>query len=174
MFISRKISFRSRLSLGLQYSYLGDRIKAATTQTPVAGQSALFSYYAAAPQKTHFDRFHFIELPLGYSWQIHKSNSHYVSLDGGPSIDYLLGTNALTYDTSFSGVYFHDKSLFTKAHLNMTMGMSYHFTASKNFEWRIGPQFSFDLTRVIKTDLDRRKYFLYGGIDARMFFRKKN
>ncbi len=175
--IRKEISPRSKLSAGLQYVYLGDRIKKATTQTQSgvqqSGSSALLSYYRAVPQKAYTDHFHFIELPLIYSWRINKNNKHFLSLNAGASIGYLLTANALTYDTSFGGIYFHDKSLFTRSHLNMESGISYHFAAAKKFEWSIGPQFSFDISKIIKSDVDKRKYFLYGGIDTKIFFEKK-
>jgi hypothetical protein len=174
----KEISRRSKLSAGLQYAYLGDRIKAAATQTQTGTQqsnssSGLVSYYRAVPQKTYIDRFHFIELPVTYSWRINRNTKHFPSLNAGASMGYLLATNALTYDTSFGGIYFHDKSFFAKTHLNMISGISYHFATAKKFEWSIGPQFSFDISKIIKSNSDKRKYFLYGGIEARIFFEKK-
>lgn len=178
MVIKKEVSLRSKVSAGLQYAYLGDRIKAATTQTQIGYQqsnasSGLFSYYRAAPQKEYTNRFHFIELPVAYSWRVNKNNKHFLSLNAGASIGYLLSTNAFAYDTSFGGIYFHNKSLFTRTHANVMSSISYHFASAKKFEWSIGPQFSFDLTRAIKSDVDKRKYFLYGGIDTRIFFDKK-
>jgi hypothetical protein len=176
--INKEISVRSKIAVGLQYAYLGDRIKVATAQIQTGTQqsnssSSLFSYYRAIPQKAHTDHFHFIELPLTYGWRINRNDNHFISLNAGTSIGYMFSTNALTYDTSFGGIYFHDKSLFAKQHFNLVSGISYHFATAKKFEWSIGPQFSFDLSRIIKSDLDRRKYFLYGGIDSRIFFEKK-
>ncbi len=176
--VKKEISARSNISVGLQYAYLGDRIKVATAQTQTGTQqsnssSGLSSYYRAVPQKAHTDHFHFIALPLMYSWRINRNDKHFISLNAGASIGYMLSTNALTYDTSFGGVYFHDKSLFAKQHFNLVSGISYHSAIAKKFEWSIGPQFSFDLSRIIKSDLDRRKYFLYGGFDSRVFFAKK-
>ncbi len=40
-------------------------------------------------------------------------------------------------------------------------------------DFSIGPQVSFDVSKVFKSDLDKRKYLLYTGIDARVFFEKK-
>jgi hypothetical protein len=176
--IRKEISRRSKLSAGLQYAYLGDRIKAATTQTQTGTQqsnssSGLFSYYRAIPQKTYTDRFHFIELPVTYSWRINRNTKHFLSLNVGTSMGYVFATNALTYDTSFGGIYFHNKSFFAKTHLNMISGISYHLAAAKKLEWSIGPQFSFDISKIIKSNSDKRKYFLFGGIDARIFFEKK-
>jgi len=177
--IKKQVSPKSNLSAGLQYAYLGDRIKTETSLTQSPSQQnpsvASFSYYRAVPQQTREDRFHFIELPLLYHWRMSKNDKRFISLDLGASPGYLLTTNALIYDTTYAGIYFHDKSLFTKIHLNLVSAISYHVAGANGFEWSIGPQFSFDLSRIIKSDIDQRKYFLYGGIDTRMFFeRKKN
>ena len=176
--IKKEISARSQIAVGLQYAYLGDRIKVATAQTQTGTQqsnsaSGLFSYYRAIPQKAHTDHFHFIEMPLVYGWQINRKDRHFISLNAGASIGYMLSTNGLAYDTSSGGIYFHDRSLFAKQHFNLVSGISYHSAIAKKFDWSIGPQFSFDLSRIISSDLDRRKYLLYGGIDSRVFFEKK-
>jgi hypothetical protein len=71
------------------------------------------------------------------------------------------------------GIYYDNKNVVTKAHFNFTSGVSYQFKNKKNLEFSIGPQFSFDVTKVFKSDLDKRKYFLYTGIDARILFEKK-
>jgi hypothetical protein len=50
-------------------------------------------------------------------------------------------------------------------------GGAYHMTTTKT-EFAIGPQFSFDLTKLINSDVDKRKYFLFVGVDTRIFFDK--
>jgi Outer membrane protein beta-barrel domain len=174
-FVKKNISPRSSISVGLTYDYLADRIKTGSRQTNTqpSNISGISSYYRGAPQNEYTDRFHFIELPVIYDWRITKNSGKFLSLSVGSSVSYLLATNALVYDTTLGGIYFHDKDLFTKTHVNVISGASYHSGERKNFGWSIGPQFSFDLTRLIKTGIDRRKYFLYSGIDARIFFGKK-
>ncbi len=173
--VRKNISSRSSVSIGLGYAYLADRIKTGSKSdsTIQLDNSTASFYYRGIPQKTYTDRFHFIELPVIYNWRMTGNPNHFLSLDLGVSASYLLATNALVYDTAFRGIYFHDKSLFTKAHINIMSGISYYFGGGKSFGWSIGPQFSFDVSRLIKTDIDKRRYFLYCGIDARMFFEKK-
>ncbi|HEV8284224.1 MAG TPA: porin family protein [Chitinophagaceae bacterium] len=166
----KNISPHSSLELGLGYSYMADRIKIGNSQ--FTNQSN-YAYYSAIPQTTYTDRFHFIELPVIYDWRISKNPSRFLSLNVGASAAYLLSSNALVYDSTLMGTYSYKTSAFTKAHVNFMSGISYHFITSENFEWSIGPQFSFDISRLIKSDVDRRKYILYGGIDSRLFFEKK-
>jgi len=168
----KNISKRSSLSVGLGYSQLADKIEIGTNQGSSQSSMAL-SYYSGSPQQTHTDHFHFIELPLSYNWRVTNNADRFLSLNAGISPSYLLATNALVYDTTMGGIYYDNKDFVTKAHFNFTSGVSYQFKNKKNLEFSIGPQFSFDMTKVFKSDLDKRKYFLYTGIDARIFFEKK-
>jgi hypothetical protein len=168
----KNISKRSSLSAGLGYSYLADKIKIGTNQATSQSSMALY-YYSGSPQQTHTDHFHFVELPLTYNWRVTNNADHFLSLNAGISPSYLLATNALLYDTAMGGIYYHIKDQITKAHFNFISGISYQFRNAKNLEFSVGPQFSFDVTKVFKSDLDKRKYFLYTGLDARVFFQKK-
>jgi len=168
----KNISKRSSLSAGLGYTYLADKIQVGTTQASAQSFSALYYYYGS-PQQTHTDHFHFIELPLSYNWRVTNNADRFLSLSAGVSPSYLFATNALVYDTSMGGIYYHNKNLVAKAHFNFISGVSYQFKNKKNLEFVVGPQFSFDITKAFKTDLDKRKYFLYTGIGVSMFFEKK-
>jgi hypothetical protein len=170
----KNISKRSSLSAGLGYSYLADKMKVGTTQGQTQSQSAFsLSYYSGPPQQTYTDHFHFIELPLSFNWRATNNTDHFLSLNAGVSPSYLLATNALLYDTAAGGSYYHDKDLVRKAQFNFTTGISYQFKNKRSLEFSIGPQVSFDVSKVFKSDLDKRNYFLYTGIDARVFFEKK-
>jgi hypothetical protein len=167
---------RSSLSVGLNYVYYSDKIKVGTQQNAtlvLAGAYNVSSYYAASPQKEFTEHFHFIELPILYTWRMGHNEKHFLSLDAGVSIAYLMSTNALIYDTAASGVYYHNNDLIAKTHFNIIPGISYHLINAKGLEFAIGPQFSFDMTRAIKSDFDKRNYFLYAGISASLFFEKK-
>jgi hypothetical protein len=170
----KSISKRSSLSVGLGYSYLADKIKVGAAPGGTQSQSAFsLSYYTGAPQQTYTDHFHFIELPLSYNWRVTNNTDHFLSLNAGVSPSYLLATNALLYDTAAGGIYYHNKDLITKTQFNFFTGISYQFKNKKSLEFSIGPQVSFDVSKVFKSDLDKRNYFLYTGIDARVFFEKK-
>jgi hypothetical protein len=167
-----EISHRSSMSVGLMYAYMADKIKIGQgggyNQSSASSRPA---YYAATPQNTYTEHFHFIELPLSYDWRMTKNSSRYFSLTGGMSGSYLVSTNALVYDTAQHGIYYQDNSLFTRMHFNLMAGTAYHVSTTKT-EFAIGPKFSFDLTKLINSDVDKRKYFLYVGLDTRLFFER--
>jgi hypothetical protein len=122
----KNISKRSSLSMGLGYAYLADKITIGTNQAAAQSFSAMW-YYAGSPQQTHTDHFHFLELPLIYNWRVTNNSDHFLSLSAGVSPSYLLATNALLYDTTMGGIYYHSKDLITKAHFNFISGISYQF-----------------------------------------------
>lgn len=169
------ISKRSSLLTGISYNYLADKIKTGTKQNTtllIANSYNAGTYYTSTSQKEFTDRFHFVEIPLIYDWRITGNKDHFLSVNSGISAAWLLCSNALVYDTSAGGIYYHNNNVLNRTHINFTSGLAWHFS-KKQFEYIIGPQFSFDLVRNINSDLDNRKYFLYSGIDARMFLNKK-
>ncbi|MFI5185864.1 MAG: porin family protein [Chitinophagales bacterium] len=173
--VSKKLTKHSSLSIGIGYTYLSDRIKTGAKQTNNSQVNYLLNvsaYYGGNAQETFTDRFHFIELPIIYDWRITRNTNHFLSFYAGTSITYLISTNALIYDTVAGGVYYHNKNLFNRTGINLISGLSYHFTA-KNFEFNIGPQLSSGLNKIIKSDLDKRKYILYSGVDATIFLKKR-
>ena len=174
--LKKNLTRRSSLSMSINYAYLADKIKIGTRQnvSPQGNNfNSITSYYNSIRLKTFTDHFHFIELPIMYDWRITGNLNHFISLDIGMSIAYLISTNAVVYDTISGGIYYHDKDLFNKTHINFMSGLSYHSIGKRSFEWSIEPQFSFDVTRIFKSNLDTRKYFLYTGIGATIFFEKQ-
>jgi hypothetical protein len=170
--IKNEISERGSMSVGLRYAYLADKIKVGQSGAYTQFSGSRSSYYAATPQNTYTEHFHFIELPLSYDWRMTKNSNRYFSLTGGMSGSYLVSTNALVYDTAQHGIYYQDNSLFSRMHVNLMAGTAYHVSTTRT-EFAIGPQFSFDLTKLIDSDVDKRKYFLYIGLDTRIFFEKE-
>lgn len=182
----KNLSPRSSLSVGLSYSYLADKIEVGARQYTSSSQnqnsslSAAFAYYAnVSPQQSssssnsYTDQFHFIELPVIYHWRMTNNSERFLSLNLGLSPAYLLSTNALVYDTAFGGIYYSNKNLIQKTHFNIVSGLSYQFGISRDIRVSLGPQFSFDLTKIFKSGFDERKYFLFTGINAGVFFDKK-
>ncbi|HET9826538.1 MAG TPA: outer membrane beta-barrel protein [Chitinophagaceae bacterium] len=172
--VKRQLSDRSSLSAGLTYSDLADKIKVGPRQTFGQPSNASRAAYSAAAQRSYTDGFHFIELPFIYDWRMTKKGGHYFSLNGGASMSYLVSTNALVYDTAQHGIYYHDNSLFNRPHLNFLAGICYHFARARNVELSTGPQFSFDVRKLIDSDVDKRKYFFYIGLNTRVFFDRVN
>lgn len=166
--LSKRISF----STGLLYAYHSDRIRIGmmNSSTPLQNfnQTYVSPYYRGGPPKNYTDNYHFIELPMMFNWRISENQKRFLSLNMGPSVSYLFKTNALVYDPSLGGFYYHDKSMINKLHLGFNTGASFHLIDKKGKEWTLGPRFSFDTKKVFKTPYEERNYFIYAGINIGM------
>lgn len=179
-----KLTERSSLLTGLRYTYLSETIRVGSyTDTVIASsynQTAnglqvrtVNGYYG--PQ-THRRRnnYHFIELPVSYQVQLNKGKKMQVLWNGGLSAGYLLTTNAVVYDTAARGIYYKDKKAFNKLHLNVISGLSFRFGDKNKLQWSVGPEFSMDMTRLLKYDVIlKQRYLLYGGLTARFILPAK-
>ncbi|MBL7741385.1 MAG: hypothetical protein JNK14_19325 [Chitinophagaceae bacterium] len=176
----KQVSKRSRIAAGLQYAYASNRISVGTAvDTTIVLQSNATSsladlrvekLYSGAQKNDYTNRYHFIRVPFMYHWQINKGKLP-VELNAGAGISYLVRTNALVYSRSLGGIYYEDKHAFNKLHWDLSTGLSFRLKAKNNQEWVIGPQLSFDMTRLVKED--NKQYLMYGGIQARWLFPSK-
>jgi hypothetical protein len=175
-----KVSKRSSFSAGLQYAYSSNRIKIGTvtdtavvlSQTNDASQTRVNvdKLYSGTPQNNYTNSYHFIQLPVSYQWQVNKSKKWPIRLNATAAVGYLLSTNALLYDGALGGIYYKDKNAYNKMHFNLGAGLSFGWLAKNGGEWVIGPDLSFDMTRLIKHD---QQYLMFGGVNTKWFFPKK-
>lgn len=177
-----QISERSRFSTGLQYAYISNRIKTGAKQDTtiqVQAQSnnnfsstiRVNGIYRGTQQNNYSNRYHFIQIPLWYHWQINKGEKLPIQWNVGVSVGYMFATNALVYNSGYSGIYYRDKDAFTKTHFNLGTGLSFRIKSKNRMEWVIGPELSFDMSPQMKNS--NKQYLLYGGIDTKLFFLKK-
>ena len=175
-----KISKRSSFISGLQYGYYSNKIQVGTyADTTVVvnnsySQSVRFdAIYRGTSQKNYNNRFHFIQIPIQYQWQLNKGVKLPILWSIGASAGYLLATNGLVYDTTASGIYYRDNAAFNKFQLNLTTGFSLRFGSKSKVQWSLGPELSLGMNKLMKDDYTKKQYPMYGGITGRVFFQKK-
>ncbi|HEX2848285.1 MAG TPA: outer membrane beta-barrel protein [Chitinophagaceae bacterium] len=175
------ISKRSSIVSGLQYQYLSTNIRtgsyrntALTFDNYASQPVSVRSSYQAGLQKTFTNRFHYLQIPLEFQWQVNKGNKMPVLVHAGMSAGYLLTTNALVYDSLQGGIYYHDKNAFNHFQLSFNTGLAFRFGNNKAFQWNIGPEASMGLRSQVKEEYDKKQYPLYLGIRARLYWPKKN
>lgn len=172
---------KSSLSFGLRYAMMSERLEIGTFQDTVyrsssfqSSNSAINGAYGGAKQKRYSGRYHFLELPVLYHLQLNRGKKVPISWNGGLSVSYMLGTNALVYDTAGGGIYYRNSDLFNKLHLNLLTGVFFRFGAADKWQWSIGPEFSMDLRRLMKQDpFTEKRYLMYGGVTARFMLPRK-
>jgi hypothetical protein len=84
-------------------------------------------------------------------------------------LGYLVKTNALIYNPSLGGIYYHDRKAFNRLHFGLNTGLLYSVKL-KNSELQVGPVLSMDMTQMIKKNFDTRGYLMSGGINVRYIF----
>jgi hypothetical protein len=176
-----QLSKRSSISAGLQYAYSSNRIKvgaatdtAARLLSNVNGFSSVSDVnrlYRGAQENNYTNKYHFIRLPLSWHLQINKGKKVPIQWNAGIAGSYLFTTNALVYNNSLGGIYYQDKKAFNKMHFDLGTGISFRFKTKNGSEWAIGPELSFDMSRLVKDD--NKQYLMFGGIHAKMFLPKK-
>lgn len=158
----KKLSPRSTVSAGLQYSQQ-------TTKIKTGGYDNYNSFYRGEPDREYTNRFHFISLPLQYHRQINKATASLpITWDVGITLSRMVSTNGLVYNISSGGTYYQDKDMFNKTHVDMATGFSLHFTSGKKWQWSVGPVAYFDLSRLHADSYHERQYLFMGGLRARL------
>jgi len=174
------ISKRSSIVSGLQYQYQSNNIRTGSYRNT----ALIFNNYASQPvsvrssyqaglQKTFTNRFHYLQIPLGFQWQVNKGNKTPILLNAGLSAGYLLTSNSLVYDSLQGGIYYHDKNAFNRFQLSFNTGVAFRFGNNKAFQWSIGPEASMGLRSQVKEEYDKKQYPLYLGIRAGLYLPKK-
>ena len=174
IFADINLSKRSSLSTGLRYVYMSEKLNVGHyTNTPiVSGYSNGFTggYYQGNPKASFTDEYHFIELPLTYQLKLNRGNKTSVFWNTGISTSYLISATSLLYDTAAGGIYYKALNEITRIHFNLTTGFTIRFGNRSRMPWSVGPDLSFDMSKLLKQDLyTEKRYLLYGGISARIF-----
>jgi hypothetical protein len=82
----------------------------------------------------------------------------------------MIGSNALVYDTAFSGIYYKDRSVLQRFQVSATSALSIELGSRKGPRWSIGPELRMQLTPLTNSVYDNRQYLMYGGVRARLLW----
>jgi hypothetical protein len=167
-FIGRSLSKRVSFSAGINYRYYstvihtgGQDSLSAAYPGPVLFNAAN-GFYQAGNEIAYVNQYHFLELPLAIKFQLNKSIKMPVVLEEGLSVSYLLSSNALYYDPQ-SNVYYKDNQLLNKTQLNTSTAIMVGFHIRQH-ELRLGPQFEYGLTNLMKSGAVSPEHLLYWGL----------
>jgi hypothetical protein len=181
MLAEKKLSKRSSLDLGVQYSYYSDHIKVGSRTDSLLRIVNYYSadlfvsgFYMNTSANNYVNHYHFIELPVNYHFLLIDGKQNSFSWDLGFSIGRLLSTNTLVFDTTNQGVYFTDKNLFRKIQADLTTGFSISFNKHKPVQWVIGPKVQLGLINIYKGYSGKKSYPFFAGADLRLMLHKNN
>jgi hypothetical protein len=188
----RKISKRSSLSIGLQYAYysnVGIAGQVADTAIINAGLQNLNiadsrAVYVSGPANKNGNQYHFLQIPVSFTTLIGKSKRLPWYWSTGFSLNYLITSNALVYNNT-TRVFNQNKDLFRPIQFGWHTGIEAEFFSKKQHPLRLGPQFNFNLSPLLKNVGSKNQVngsigkgtqdqrFTYIGIKASMLLNKK-
>jgi Outer membrane protein beta-barrel domain len=174
IFAELNLSKRSSLSSGLRYVYLSEKTKVGQyTNAYIVNSYSNYTtsgFYGGNQKSSFTNVYHFIEIPLTYQLKLNKRNKTALFWNVGLSASYLVGSKSLVYDTTAGGVYYKAFSEINKLHFNLNTGLSIRFGNRSRMPWSLGPDLSFDMSKLMKQDpFTKKRYLLYGGISAKIF-----
>jgi hypothetical protein len=189
----KAISKRSSISAGIRYAYYDESLEVGSIKDTAIisnsysfaqnflldrGVRGAYSNTAAQPstRTKYTNRYHFLDLPVSFQTRLNKGNKMGILWNAGIAPGYLVGTNAIIYDSTAGGIYFKNDRAFKRFHFNVQSGLALQFGNNRNISWSVGPTISLDMTRLMKEDVfTDKRYFLYTGLTGKLFFspRKK-
>ncbi len=178
----KAVSRRSNFTIGISYAFLSTRgSSGAVANGNNSGanfsgvQNDLLSsrqYYLNTSNKEFGNEYHFLQLPVSFSTLLGRGKRLPFYWNTGVSVNYLLTSNALVYD-NISRAYYKDKGIFRPLQLGWHTGIEAEFFFRKSRPLRLGPQFNFNFSQLLKTPSGDKQRFAYAGIRAGLQLNKK-
>jgi hypothetical protein len=111
------------------------------------------NYYRAGNTNTYINKFYLLEIPFLFQYQF---PSHLpLRLEGGPSVAWLLHSNALVYSVQAAS-YFTGKSIFNKLLPSVNAGVAVGLAQKTRFPFTIGCRFKYTIGSAVKTTLSQQ------------------
>jgi hypothetical protein len=181
-FAQRRLSSRTSLSVGLQYGYYSNRLGIGYRRDSLLNNSQLSNmfdgnrehvYNAGGDTVKYTNRYHFIELPLRFQWQLNKNKTNPFVWSTGFTIGQLIASNAIMYDTAFNGIYYRNKSQLNKTQFSLSTSFSWTIANGKRTQWSLGPVANIHLNRLIDNPFENKKYLFFVGLRTGILFNQK-
>ncbi|MGG9961115.1 porin family protein [Ferruginibacter sp. SUN106] len=161
-YAARMIADRWQFKTGLSYSYQSNTLKVgskvdstATFNFDMNKSIAASSYFRPGNSVSYMNNFHLLEIPLLFQYQWSKRSPF--NFEMGPTVSYLINSNALVYSNS-SGVYFTGKDIFNKLLVSVNAGAGFTFAKQPKWPITFGYRFKYGISSVIKNSLSKQHF----------------
>jgi hypothetical protein len=169
----KKLNNRFEISTGIQYSYIstkqyiGTRVVNDTIISYSNMQLRVQDYYQNGNTKKYTNNYHFISLPVAIEYQL--LNNFPLSIQAGVSVNRLVSTNALLYNSN-SNIQFENDKVWNKTQLHSFSGLQFHFFKNKSFSFKTGPFVQYSFTRL---EQNRKQFLSVAGLQSQFYFQNK-
>ena len=181
-FVQKQLSTRTGFSLGLQYGYYSHVIGIGNRRDSLLGNSQYLNaldanddhiYNAGGDTEKFTNRYHFIELPLQFQWQLNKNKTKPFIWSSGITVGQLIASNALMYDTAFNGIYYKNNKLLNKTQFSLSTSFTWTIANGKQTQWSLGPVADLHLNRLVDNPFESKQYLFFAGLRTSILFNKK-
>ena len=152
-YVQKDINSRWKFNTGLNYLYQSNTIRTGNRVDSTANfyfttkSLKVDSYYLSGDSLQYKSKFHLLEIPVLFQYRISKKYPVYVKT--GPSVAYLLNSNAMVYKAN-QRLYFTDDAIFNRLLLSMSIGAGFNLAEKSKFPFTIGYQFKYSIGSIIK------------------------
>ncbi len=174
MLARKSLSSRWSASAGLNLHYYSTQTKvgeeidgyqpiAASLLTTGAGSpQRRYPYYAIGNDQQLTNKYYFLELPVAVQYKLNHSREWPVYLEGGASVSYLVGSNAVYYSDD-NAVYYKDIKELNKTQVHLSTGVMAGLPI-KGVQVQAGPQVQYSLTSLDNVAVTSDQHLLYVGL----------
>lgn len=174
--LQKKISKKWSLGIGLQYAYLSSIIKVGKK----VDSAVVFQFGNMLVSANHFYRngtmdayknnYHFIEMPLLLQYNVFKNAKLPVYIEGGGTLAYLAGSNALIYERRHNS-YVSAKSTFNKWIFSLHAGAGIRLAQKSKLPFSIGYSLNYSLNSILKKPFNNH-YLINSSLQLQFPFKK--
>ncbi|CAN5635081.1 hypothetical protein BH11BAC5_BH11BAC5_50420 [soil metagenome] len=179
IFVQKNVSIKTAVSVGINYKTYNTTMAVGSQLDSIIPannylnlNSAAYTFYRTGASSNYKNHFRFIELPIAVNINLNKQHKRPVYLTTGIVIARLIGSNALQFDTA-SGKYYSNNNLLNKTQANISIGALFGLSKMVKNPVLIGPDISFGLNKIAKTNLYADRRYSYFGLRLQKNFGKK-
>ena len=161
--IGRRVSERLSIYTGIYYSNYGEQIQVSEVQKsdPNLQQSSfmnkepMYENHSAENKDQsipYINRYSYIEVPIGISYNLLTKDKFKISLDGGINLQKLDNVNAMIYDFETDYYYWitEKEEIFRIYGIGVTSGLTLSQHVGERLEMFLNPQFRYNLNSTFK------------------------
>ncbi|MEP6674542.1 MAG: porin family protein [Ferruginibacter sp.] len=155
---AKQLSAKWNFATGIYYSYFSSTLRVGKKLDTVGisylgDRSNTPSYYATGDNSKYRNQFHYVEVPMIFRITLSKKIPFYI--EAGPSVSYLIKSNALVYNSG-AGFYFTRKDIYNNLMLSLNAGAGIDIGHQSKFPFSLGLRFNYGISSVIKTVYDKK------------------
>ena len=128
-------------------------------------------FYKSGNSSLYTNRYYYLQIPVMFHWQVNKGKRSPLIWQNGFSPSFLLGSNALIYNSS-RDIFYRDKTSLNKVQLAFRSGLYSKFGTASKHPFSAGLFFNYNLTGLQKEYQYDRNHLLSFGVQLMMQLKK--